>query len=89
MLLNPIEIPVLAHSETSKNAQLAGLDPDISELDSRIMIFYNISAIATFYHKKRIYTEIHANGDCFISPMDFDHIQEIIAISQYNTSDET
>ena len=64
-----LKLPILLYSEQADKMQEMKLEVDYNDCPIGTMTFYSINVTRTFYKNGKNWTEIHSNGDMFISPM--------------------
>jgi hypothetical protein len=78
--MEPLEIEVLWHSNSTKPLSDAGVDFDYDELETKTMTFYIISAIIPYdwddQHKGLC--KILSNDDYWITPYSYETVKSMI-----------
>lgn len=75
--LREIRIPIIYHTPESLTLEGLGIESnDLSSLDVRDGIFFNIDAVVPRTTDDR--TSIYSGGDSFISPLTIDEVLKLI-----------
>jgi len=78
-----LKLPILLHTEQTERMKEWDIEADYNNCPIETMTFYSINVTGTFTQNGRDWTEIHSNGDMFISPMLEKEIEKQIS-TQHN-----
>lgn len=76
--MKPITLPIKIHDDTSMQLDELGIKMDIEECPTKEFFFLSISGISRFMDGDVEYTEIHSNAQCYLSPLPFDKVKEML-----------
>lgn len=78
-----LKLPILLHTEQTEKMEEMDMSVNYNDCPTGIMTFYCINVTGTFSQNGRNWTEIHSNGDMFISPMPEEEVEKQIS-TQHN-----
>ena len=78
-----LKLPILLHTEQTSQMEEMDIEVNYNDCPTGIMTFYAINVTGTFLQNGSNWTEIHSNGDMFISPMPESEIEKLIS-TQHN-----
>jgi len=76
--MKPIELQIFHHTDLTSVYSKASIEYTMDECETRLMTFYQINGISPWYENDKEYTEIHANGTCYICPLTYLETKKII-----------
>ena len=73
--MKPIELQVLWHTDTTTALESASIDYDLTDLDTRLVLFFNIDCVMPYEWEKDIeFCRVHSGGEKFICPMTYEEM---------------
>lgn len=76
--MKSIVLPILFKTEKSNHKELIGVDPDITDVNVKDMVFYHINAIVEYKGMGINGTTICSNGDEFICTYTVNAVSRLI-----------
>lgn len=75
--MNPFEIEILLHNESTKMLKSININFSFDALDVIPMFIHRFDAAHPFHHNEKEYTEIYLGTGTVISPMTYDEFIEL------------
>ena len=73
-----LKIPVLWHTEETRQKEELGIDVSSEEVTTRIVTFYTIDSIVDYYEDDEVYTKFYCSGQVYLTTLQRDELEELI-----------
>lgn len=77
-----VKLPIYFNTDSTQALQNQEIDFDLDICITRIVTFYQITAIVEYFEKDIEYSQIFANGERFYSPLKVKEVEQIIENNQ-------